>query len=84
MSAAAAVKGMILNLLEMENEEEVMWSNTLIKAKRFNWKRESVPLETQSLRDHKKWLEVWQVSHCVSTPPPPLDDHHFWMSTTFG
>jgi len=60
MSPAAAIKGMIHNLLEIANEEEVMWSNTLIKAQRFDWKRYSTPLEAQSLHDHKKWLEVWQ------------------------
>ena len=33
---------------------------TLIKAERYNWKRYSKPLAGQTLKEHKKWLEVWQ------------------------
>merc|ERR1719182_211536 len=33
---------------------------TLIKAERYNWKRYSQTLPGQSLKEHKKWLEVWQ------------------------
>ena len=48
------------NLLGEENTEECMNTATLIKAERYNWKRYSQTLPGQSLKDHKKWLEVWQ------------------------
>ena len=37
-----------------------MISNTITRAVRFDWTRESSPLEGQLLDQHKAWLEVWQ------------------------
>ena len=48
------------NLLGENNTEECLNTATLIKAERYNWKRYSKPQQGQTLKDHKKWLEVWQ------------------------
>ena len=37
-----------------------MVSNTITRAVRYDWQRESAPLEGQKLEHHKAWLEVWQ------------------------
>ena len=60
MGLAACVRGMIQNVLGEQTEEEVMGSNTLIRAARFDWKRGSRLLPGQSLKEHKAWLETWQ------------------------
>ena len=60
MSEAAAIKGFCQNLLKEAGEEEVMISNTIVKAARYDWQRESKPLEGQQLAAHRKWLEAWQ------------------------
>ena len=60
MSAAVMITSFCKNLLGEENTEECMNTATLIKAERYNWKRYSQTLPGQSLKEHKKWLEVWQ------------------------
>jgi hypothetical protein len=60
MSDAQRVAAFCKNLLGEENTEESMWSATLIKAERYNWKLLSQPLKGQPLKEHKKWLAVWQ------------------------
>ena len=60
MSNAVQITSFIKNLLGEENTEECLNTATLIKAERYNWKRYSKPLAGQTLKEHKKWLEVWQ------------------------
>merc|ERR1719387_2378784 len=60
MSAAVMITSFCKNLLGEENTEECMNEATLIKAERYNWKRYSQTLPGQNLKEHKKWLEVWQ------------------------
>ena len=60
MSPAVMITSFCKNLLGEENTEECMNTATLIKAERYNWKRYSVTLPGQALKDHKKWLQVWQ------------------------
>ena len=60
MSPAVMITSFCKNLLGEENTEECMNTATLIKAERYNWKRYSQTLPGQSLKEHKKWLEVWQ------------------------
>ena len=60
MSAAVMITSFCKNLLGEANTEECMNEATLIKAERYNWKRYSQTLPGQSLKEHKKWLEVWQ------------------------
>ena len=60
MSEAQGIKGFIENLLGEVSEEQVMVSNTITRAVRYDWQRESAPLEGQKLEHHKAWLEVWQ------------------------
>ena len=60
MSAAVMITSFCKNLLGEENTEECMNTATLIKAERYNWKRYSQTLPGQPLKEHKKWLEVWQ------------------------
>ena len=60
MSEAQGIKGFIENLLGEVSEEQVMVSNTITRAVRYDWQRESAPLEGQKLEQHKAWLEVWQ------------------------
>ena len=60
MSPAAQIINFVKNLLGTENTEECLNKATLIKAQRYQWKRYSQPLPDQTLKEHKKWLEVWQ------------------------
>ena len=60
MTPARCVAAFIKNLLGEENTEESMWSATLIKAERFQWQRYSQLLPGQTLKQHRKWLQVWQ------------------------
>ena len=60
MSDAVKITSFCKNLLGIENTEECLNTATMIKAQRYQWKRYSQPLQGQSLKDHKKWLEVWQ------------------------
>ena len=60
MSAAVMITSFCKNLLGEVNTEECMNTATLIKAERYNWKRHSQTLPGQSLKEQKRWLEVWQ------------------------
>merc|ERR1719440_1803695 len=60
MSNAVMITSFCKNLLGEDNTEECLNTATLIKAERYNWKRYSQTLPGQSLKEHKKWLEVWQ------------------------
>eukprot|EP00966_Prymnesium_polylepis_P155950 3603298-Prymnesium_polylepis.1 len=60
MSAAQSVQGMIQNVTDEFNEEEVMGNFTRITASRFDVKRYSLPLRDQTMKDHRAWLEVWR------------------------
>ena len=60
MSDAVKITSFCKNLLGEDNTEECLNTATLIKAERYNWKRYSQTLPGQSLKEHKKWLEVWQ------------------------
>merc|ERR1719440_2320581 len=60
MSNAVMITSFCKNLLGEDNTEECLNLATLIKAERYNWKRYSQTLAGQSLKEHKKWLEVWQ------------------------
>ena len=61
MSPAVMIQSFCKNLLGEENTEECLNTATLIKAERFQWKRYSAPLAGQALKQHKKWLDVWQL-----------------------
>ena len=60
MNEALSIEGFLQNLLGEAGEETVMVSNTIVRATRFDWQRESTPLPGQMLEHHRKWLEVWQ------------------------
>ena len=60
MSDAVKITSFAKNLLGEENTEECLNTATIIKARRFDWKRYSQPLSGQSVKQHKKWIEVWQ------------------------
>ena len=66
MSEADAIKGFCANLLREANEEEVMVRATLIRADRYDWRRDSKPLidpksgKPEPLSEFKKWLALWQ------------------------
>ena len=60
MSGAVKIKSFCRNLLGEATTEECLNEATLIKAARYDWLRYSKPLAGQTLKEHKKWLEVWQ------------------------
>ena len=55
-----AIRAFCRNLLGEANTEECVNEATLIRAERYDWTRLSQPLPSQPLREHRKWLEVWQ------------------------
>jgi hypothetical protein len=64
MDEAAAIRGFCANLLREANEEELMFKATLIKAKRFDWRREAKPMEGEKLADLKSGSRYGDVRSC--------------------
>ena len=60
LADAVKITSFCKNLLGEDNTEECLNTATLIKAERYNWKRHSQTLPGQSLKEQKRWLEVWQ------------------------
>ena len=60
MTAPVMIASFVRNLLGEANTEECINEATLIRAERFNWKRYSQPVDGQSVKQHRKWLQVWQ------------------------
>ena len=60
MAGAASIRAFCKNLLGEENTEESINTATLIRAPRYNWQRHSQPLPSQPVKQHRRWLQVWQ------------------------
>ena len=70
MPEPVRVRSFIRNLLGEANTEQCVNEATIIRAERYHWKRLSKPLQGQLLKEHRKWLEVWQRLEL-------MDIHHF-------
>ena len=60
MSDANKIEAFVRNLLGEEMTEMSVRKATLIRATRFDWRRDSLPLPEQPLATHKRWLDVWR------------------------